>query len=262
MDGWQKAPKPPWYDESGGFLWDQLVGQFLNPALGATNRTDNMDGQQAAWLFAVPGLAIFQDSISLAGTNGTPAREFDARYEVGKSYVLTVGVMGGGGGMSSGATLELGLYYVNAAGNRVIVATTTITNTPEVFPPNRKHFSDFTVRVPTVTGREPWAGQPIGVQIVSTVGFDRMGGFWDLDNVRLRAVADPVLEDFKFAQGRSQFTLRGAPGIYEVLTGTNIMLPTTQWDTLCTLTNFTGSVPVTDANTGAAARFYRARPFP
>src|SRR4051794_27465521 len=32
IDFWQKSPKPSWYDESGGFLWDQLAGVFLNVA--------------------------------------------------------------------------------------------------------------------------------------------------------------------------------------------------------------------------------------
>ncbi len=262
MDGWQKVPKPSWYDESGGFFWEQLMGQFVNPVPGATNRTDNMDGKQAAGLFAVPQVAIFQDYLATTGTNTTPTHDFDAKYEVGKSYVMTVGVNGGGGGMVDGVTLELSFHYRDAASNKVTVAATTITNTSALFPPDRKHFTDFSVQVPTVTSREPWASRHIGVQIASTVGFDKMGGFWDLDNVRLRAVEDPVLLDPQVTGGQFRFTLRSAPGQYEVLAGTNLALPSTQWTSLGTITNFLGNVPVTDTNTSPGQRFYQVRPAP
>src|SRR5712671_4775802 len=53
MDEWQKAPEPPWYMGGGGFPWEQLMGQFLNAPDGdTTNHIDNMDGAQAAFLFA------------------------------------------------------------------------------------------------------------------------------------------------------------------------------------------------------------------
>ncbi len=262
MDGWQKAPKPVWYDESGGFFWDQLMGQFLNPAPDDPSRTDNMDGKQAAWLFAVPQVAIFQDYLSIGGTNTTPTHDFTAQFEVGKSYLLTAGVNGGGCGMSNGATLELSFYYRDAASNKVSVAATTITNRPMLFPPDKKHFTDFTVQVPTVTGHEPWAGRHMGVQIASTVGFDKMGGFWDVDNVRLHAVEDLVMKKPEITGGQFQFTLQSARGRYEVLASPNIALPSAQWPSLGTLTNFTGSIPVTDTNTSLGRRFYQVRSSP
>jgi hypothetical protein len=262
MDGWHKAPKPDWYDESDGFLWDQLMGQFLNPAPGATNRIDNMDGKQAAWLFAVPGVAIFQDRLSFGGTNAPPPDDFGARYERGKSYALTVGVSGGGGGMSDGATLELSFYYPDAASNRITVASTTITHSPALFPADRRHFTDFSVLVPPVTGGEAWAGRPIGVQIASTVGFDKNGGFWDVDNVRLRVVEDPVLKNPQAAGGQFQFILQSAPGRYVVLASTNLALPSAYWDTVRAVTNLNGNLPVTDPNAGHGERFYQVRPLP
>jgi hypothetical protein len=54
IDLWQKPPKPWWYDESGGFLWIQLTGVFLNLPPTDPDHIDNCDGNQAAWLFAVP----------------------------------------------------------------------------------------------------------------------------------------------------------------------------------------------------------------
>jgi hypothetical protein len=262
MAGWQKAPKPAWYDESGGHLWDQLMGQFLNPDAGGANHLDNLDGQQAAWLFALPQVAIFQDYLSLNGTNTTPTRDCNARFETGKSYVLTVGVLGGGGGMAAGATLELSFYYRDAASNRVTVAATTITNTLALFPPNQMRLTDFAVQVPTIQGGEPWAGQHLGIQIASTVGFDKQGGYWDVDNVRLRVVQDPLLQGATVASGQFRFILHSAPGQYEVLASTNLALPARQWTSLGTRTNFTGNIPVTDTSANLGRRFYQARPSP
>src|SRR5439155_12475624 len=61
IDSWQKSAKPPWYDESGGYLWDQLTGTFKNTPTNSSDHIDNCDGNQAAWMFAVPEVAIFQD---------------------------------------------------------------------------------------------------------------------------------------------------------------------------------------------------------
>src|SRR5438552_17921241 len=61
IDSWQKSAKPPCYDESGGYLWDQLTGTFKNTPPTIADHIDNCDGNQAAWMFAVPEVAIFQD---------------------------------------------------------------------------------------------------------------------------------------------------------------------------------------------------------
>lgn len=262
MDAWQKSQKPFWYDESGGFLWDQLMGQFLNPAVGATNRTDNMDGKQAAWLFAVPEVAIFQDCRPIYETNAMTGCDFNGKFEVGKSYMFTAGVNGGGGNMSEGATLEISFYYLDDNNNRITVAATTITNTPLLFPPEKKHFHDFTVQVPTVKGFEPWAGRYMGVKIASTVGFDKMGGFWTVDNARLRVIQDPVILSPEANGGKFKFTLKSAPGRYEILTGSDIKLPLNQWTSLGTVTNFTDSVLIIDTNMLPGIRFYRVRQSP
>ena len=183
-DLWQESPKPVWYDEQANGPWGQLTGVFLNTATTNIDYIDNMDGKQGAFFFALPGVALFQDYLSTYGTNASPAHDFNARFEVGKSYQLTVGVIGGGGGMSNGVTLELSLYYRDGASNRVTVAATTVTNEPANFS-NTTHFIDFQVQLPAVKAGDAWAGQHIGVQLLSTVGFDLASGYWDLDNVRL-----------------------------------------------------------------------------
>jgi len=257
MSGWQKAPQPLWYvDESGGmFPWEALMGQFLNTSNGSPDHIDNMDGKQAAYLFASPDVAIYQEANWGAGANP------DATFEPGKSYVATVGVLGGGGGMTNGATLEISVYYRDEASNKVTIAATTVTNSAALFPTNT-HLIDFAVQVPAVKGAEPWAGKPIGIQLTSTVGFDNMGGYWDVDNVRLRVVEDPILKNPVLSGGQFLFDLQSAPGQYAVLASPNLALPYSQWVSLATFTNLTGTMPVINTNTNPEKQFYQVRPTP
>ena len=116
-----------------------------------------------------------------------------------------------------GATLQLSLYYRDDANNMVPVATTTITNTAGLFPTNT-HFVDFSVQLPVVQGTDPCANQHIGVMIASTVGFDLMGGYWDVDNVRLTETIYPTLSNPQMTNGHFAFTLRSEPGLaFEIL---------------------------------------------
>jgi hypothetical protein len=191
IDSWQETPKPDSYLEGGGFLWDQLTGLFVNTAPGATDHIDNCDGKQAAYLFAVPQAGWFQDFDSKAWNDSAPSHAFDILYEAGKAYELTVGVIGGGGNMAVGASLELALYYRDASSNQVAVAATTVTNSLAAFPVHT-HLVDYRVHVPFVQAGDAWAGQHLGVRILSTVTPDQQGGYWDLDNVRLVATAEPI----------------------------------------------------------------------
>ena len=121
---WQKTAKPDWYDDqSGAFLWTQLTGEFTNQP-GSVSFIDNCDGGQAAWMFVIPEVGIYQDYDNPAN------HAFDATYEVGSSYRLAVGVIGTGGSMLPGVTFELALYYRDAASNMVVVAATTATSVP------------------------------------------------------------------------------------------------------------------------------------
>jgi len=173
---WQKGPTPVWYDESSGYAWSQLTGVFLNVPPGDDAHIDNCDGNQGAWLFAVPEVELYQD---LAAT-----------FEVGQCYTLTVGVIGGGGNMKDGVPLEIRLYYRDANDARVTAEATTFTyhwDSGYV-----KHFHDVRLALPVVWDTDPWAGKNIGVQVISTLTLadldpktGRAGGYWDLDNVRL-----------------------------------------------------------------------------
>ncbi|HRI15049.1 MAG TPA: hypothetical protein PLX89_18800 [Verrucomicrobiota bacterium] len=184
VDNWQKGPKPDWYVETDEYRWDQLTGVFKNPAPSAVDHLQNCDGAQALWLFAVPEVELSQDYLSQDWNDPSPTHAFDARFQVGKAYELTVGINGGGGGMQEGVTMEISLYYRNDDGEAKAVAATTISHSAETFP-NHTWFTDFSARVGTVQPSDAWAGRHIGVRIRSTVPLESQGGYWDLDNVRV-----------------------------------------------------------------------------
>ena len=262
IDSWQKSAQPGWYTDTN-FPWFALTGQFLNTTNGSSDHIDNVDGEQGAYLFALPDVALFQDYISIGGFDVTPMHDFSLKYERGNSYNMTVGVLGAGGAMLDGVPFVISFYYRDAANNRVTISSTTITNSKTLFPTNT-HLTDFQVQVPTVKGTEPWAGKYIGVQLASgltLMDFGLFGGYWDLDNVRLQVVRDPVLNNPSVNTNRQfQFTLSSAPGQYEVLTSPSATAPVASWIRLGIFTNVTGTVSVTDTNLGI--RFYQARPSP
>ena len=258
IDSWQKTPKPAWYDESGGYAWAQLTGVFLNSSVTNVDHIDNSEGNQALFLFAVPQVALFQDYDSVGGTNATPTHAFDAIFEVGKAYALTVGVIAGGGGMTGGANLEVSLYYREGATNRTTVAATNVTYSSSVFS-NNTHFIDFTLPVPVVKASDPWAGQHVGIQFMSAVGPDQVGGYWDLENVRLSAIRGAALMSPGWTNGQFSAALQSEPGLrFEIMAATNLASSASNWVSLGTVTNVTGSIPIIDPGTNAIQRFYRA----
>ena len=164
--------------------------------------------------------------------------------------------------MSNNATLQISLYYRDATSNMITVAATSITNNQGIFP-NHTHFTDFEARVPTVRASDPWAGQTVGIQLLSTVSTNLQGGYWDLDNVRLSAYLEPVLLTFTQTNDQFQFTLQSEPGLkFEILASADAALPTVQWTSLGTVTNETGTVPFIDPTKSIGQRFYRARQLP
>jgi hypothetical protein len=262
IDSWQKPPKPDWYVESGGYTWDQLAGLFTNTPVTSFDHIDNLDGGQAAYMFAIPEVGLFQDYDSTDWSNTVPTHAFNALYTVGRSYQLTVGVIGGGGNMMPGATLQLSLYYRDLASNLVTVAAISISNTPAVFS-NTTHMVDFQVTTPAVKTSDAWANRHIGVSLLSTVSTNLEGGYWDLDNVRLRESRRLALAGPAWTNGRFSFTLESDPGLrFQILAGTNLLTPLAAWATLATVTNVTGSVVFTDSAATPARRFYQARQLP
>jgi hypothetical protein len=260
VDSWQQVPQPDL-----GNPKTLQTGVFSNQPPTDPFHIDNCDGAQALFLFAAPQAAVFQDFDSTDWANPVPTHAFNAIFEVGKSYTLTVGIIGGTNlaiPMQEGTTLELSLYYRTNATNLVTVAATTITNSAAIFS-NATHFIDFQAHLPTVQATDPWAGQHLGIQLLSTVGLDLMGGYWDLDNVRLTSTITPVLLTPAFTDGNFSFTLKSDPGLrFEILASTNAALSVSNWTSLGTLTNDTGLTLFLDLAANPNRRFYLARQLP
>src|SRR5438552_3287298 len=83
---------------------------------------------------------------------------YTSSFEVCNSYRRTLGLIGGGGGMTIGSILKLSLYYRGASNNIVPVAATPIIYSPADFP-TTTHFIDFEVELPEVQATDAWAGQ-------------------------------------------------------------------------------------------------------
>ena len=164
--------------------------------------------------------------------------------------------------MQQGATLDLSLYYRDAASNRVIVATTTVTNLLTIFS-NNTHLIDFTVNVPPVRATDPWAGERMGILLLSTVDSNLQGGYWDVDNVRLTSIRLPTLTAPSVEGGQAQFTVLGEPGtVIELLATTNLSDAPPKWTSLGMATNTSGALPFVDTNAVFPQRFYQARQGP
>jgi len=174
IDSWQKTPEPPGIPLPPMITWDQLSGVFPNTPVGAIDHIDNMDGNQAAYLFSIPGVGFFQD--------------LTATYGVGMSYNLSLGVIGGGGGMPEGSSLLLGMYYRDAGNNMIPIGGTSIIYTAGAFP-TTTHFIDQFLNLPAVQAGDAWAGRNIGVEVLATSGTGT--GYWDVDHLQLQAVPEP-----------------------------------------------------------------------
>jgi hypothetical protein len=248
IDYWQQTPGA----DTG------LTGVFVNTAPGDTNHIDNCDGNQAAWVWAYPGVALAQDYDSTDWANPIPTHAFNATFEVNKAYTLTVGVIGNTNVLRLGATLELSLYYRNPASQMVTVAATTVTNSGQLFP-THTHLVDFSVQVPGVLPTDPCVGQHIGVQIASTVAPELANGYWDVDNVRLVETPLPALLNPQMINNQFSFTLQSFPDQrFEILAHTNLSAPLSDWKSIGTVTNTTGITNFTDPAANLTRRFYRA----
>ena len=185
VGSWKKSPKPDDYDEGGGvFLWDQLVGVFKNTAPEKPDHIVNLDRTQALYLFANPRVGVFLDATG-------PGGSFPYTYQPGDSLTLTVAVLGGGGGMLEGTPLRLELYHLGGDGERFLVSGTTVLHSRQQFPTTTQFF-DFEVTVPQVRSTDPWANRRIGIGLLSALepNSEIVGGYWDLDNVRLTVSRD------------------------------------------------------------------------
>jgi hypothetical protein len=236
----------------------QATGVFSNQAASDPTYIHNIEGQQAAFIANAPTVGISLDYTSVDWTNRT--QQFQSRYEVGKAYDLSVGVIGGGGGAPPGAQLTVALYYRDAASNKVVIAQRIVTNSLATFP-DKTNFVDFTARLAGVKPTDAWAGKYIGIQIVDTSGAPSLG-YWDVDNVRVGLKRVPMSLNPARNGNQFQFTLNSEPGErLEILASTNITLALSNWTSLGVVTNTTGANQFIDT-LGPSRRFYHVRQLP
>jgi hypothetical protein len=242
------------------------IGVFVNnPAYTNSVPNDyiyNANGNQVAYIFNDPGLALFQDYEAVDST-GTQSQDFSATYQAGKSYQLLTGFIGNTNfGEPPGATLQMSLYYRDSSSNIVTIASTNIIYDTNLFT-SITNLVDCELVSPTVQATDPWAGQHIGIEFLSTSATNVAGGFWDLDNVRLTDVQTPLPADPAITNGQFQFNLRSEPGlVFQILATTNLSLPVTNWSSLALLTNTTGNTPFVDSAPLLGQRFYLIQPSP
>lgn len=173
IDNWQKPANPDYFLSSGIFF--NVDGDDVD----TSPDVDNADGTGLGFIFSAPGNELYQ---TLTGQ----------QFQVGEAYQLTIGAEGGGASMALGEPLLLRLYYIDptivVGDNRVVMGTTTILNNN---PPNQtiRHLDDHTLLTGVVQASDAWAGRTMGIQIASPLS--AVGGYWDLDNVRLVAVPEP-----------------------------------------------------------------------
>ncbi|MEO7678027.1 MAG: hypothetical protein ABIV39_14810, partial [Verrucomicrobiota bacterium] len=133
------------------------------------------------------------------------------------------------------------------------------TNNPENFP-TKTHLVDFQVRVPFVKAGDPWAGQKLGVQLISMATMENKGGYWDLDNVRLSVTRETTVAGQISANGQFTLLLQSEPGlVFEILGANQFPASGTNWTSLATITNVSGVASFSDTVTNVNKRFYRAR---
>ncbi len=267
LGSWAEAAQPAYYDPAyfGGAPWFELMGTFYNwPDPGAGTNSSyitNGNGVQSAFLFALPEVAIYQDYNSIGADATAPTHAFNSIYQPGKSYTMTVAVLGGGGGMAEGSAFALSFYYLVDTTNMQIIASTLVANSAAQFP-NDQGYADFSVTLPAVNPTDPWAGQHIGIELMAVPDpYDptSWGGYWDVDNVRLVESTPLNLINPLMTNGAMQFTVVSEPNtVYQVLSTTNLALPVWQWTSLGTFTNTSGSMLFTDTNSAATQRFYSA----
>ena len=108
-----------------------------------------------------------------------------------------------------------------------------------------------------------WAGQHIGIQFLPIFPDDVEGGFWDVGNVQLSEVLTPTLVNPSFINGQFGATLQSDPGlVFQILATTNLCIPLSNWTSVVTVTNISGTTPFIDPSPSYNQRFYQVQQVP
>jgi hypothetical protein len=260
IDSWQIPAQPSSFNTNVFGSWANLAGVFANTAPTNSDHIVNAAGNQLAYLFSYPQMALFQDYNSTDWSTTVPTHAFNPVYLPGMSYTLTAGVTGSSDEpLNQGATLLMELYYTDNSSNMVAVAATNITYDTNVFS-HLTNLIDFSLTLPNVKPTDPWAGKHIGILFESTVAPQLIGGVWDLDNVRLVPSVATTFAAGSLTTGQFSFTLSSEPGhVFSILAATNVAQRVASWTNIATVTNVTGTFNFTDPAAASPQRFYQAR---
>ena len=174
VTGWQKAPPlPPEFGISAED-WNNLAGVFPNSPVGNPRHISNLDGNQVAFVFPVPGMSLSQETSST--------------FTPGISYNLQVAIRGGGA-LTAGTQFRVGLYYT-LNGNRISLASTPVSATSAFA--TTQELIQVSTGLATVKSTDAWSGRAIGIELAPLSQNGTAGiAYWELDNVRLSAVPEP-----------------------------------------------------------------------
>lgn len=162
INNWTKTSQPGFFDPAAaGFTWDQTTGLFVNTT-SPSNEITNLDGNQAAFVIGIPTAGFYQ--------------ELGTAYTVGQQYLMSFGTISEA---PAGDTINLIAYYRDSGNNIVPIAINTVTSLGSGVP-NITQLQYSSLAIPTVTAADPWAGKPIGIEVIVGQG---TGGDWDVDNV-------------------------------------------------------------------------------
>ncbi len=151
-----------WIELDNDTISSANTGVFLN-----VTGISNTDANQLAFLGGELGNALLQD---LAAT-----------YQVGKSYKMTVGICVSAQYPPFDPNgVQLAFTYKQPNDPNVLDIVSVTTQPPSSF--TSVMLEDNSIYLPTVQSENPWADKTIGVAIRAT---GPIGGYWDLDNVRV-----------------------------------------------------------------------------
>jgi hypothetical protein len=155
-----------WIEVDNDTLYGTNTGVFLN-----LDGITGVHGDQLAFLGGETGNALRQDLSDI--------------YMMGNSYRLTVGAcVSDPYPPLQDSVLQLALYYQSGL-NQIDIASISI----PVYSLSSSALEDFSVTIPTVQLSDPWLNKDIGITIRSN---GPMGGYWEIDNVRLEYVPEPA----------------------------------------------------------------------
>ncbi len=148
------------------------IGVFLNPPAGSPDGDHilNPDGDQLAFLYSGSGNALLQD--------------LAADYQIGERYRLDVDICPSmrypPAGVNPDNALILEFYYINNASERQSIYTIAVPS----WDLTQNFLKTYSLALPPVKNTDPWANKTIGIALRAQ---GDIGGFWDVDNVRVTA---------------------------------------------------------------------------